>query len=174
MPLLLPEHLRRKLKEPLGVLIRGRRGQTTRRLKIFLADRHIETVTTIGDVVTEEFIAAIYPPKLSIVDFKSLRRPHSFQHDPTVYFNLWMNVRNPPATITEELLHAIRSAYSMDGRTLIIVDGEEDLAALPAVIEAPIGSAVVYGQPGEGIVVIVVDEEAKSVALKLINMFEKV
>jgi uncharacterized protein (UPF0218 family) len=38
------------------------------------------------------------------------------------------------------------------------VEGEEDLAAVPAVIVAPAGASVVYGQPGEGMVLVDADE----------------
>ena len=43
----------------------------------------------------------------------------------------------------------------------IIVDGEEDLATLPAILYAPLGSAVVYGQPNEGSVLVDVTPEKK-------------
>ena len=41
------------------------------------------------------------------------------------------------------------------------MDGEEDLLALAAVLFAPFGSMVVYGQPKQGIVVIDVTEDSK-------------
>ncbi len=42
-----------------------------------------------------------------------------------------------------------------------MVDGEEDLATLPAILYAPLGSAVVYGQPNEGSVLVMVTPEKK-------------
>jgi len=41
------------------------------------------------------------------------------------------------------------------------VCGEEDLATIPAVVYAPIGSIVIYGQPKEGVVLIKVTPETK-------------
>lgn len=41
---------------------------------------------------------------------------------------------------------------------MILVDGEEDLAVLPCILTAPSGSLVLYGQPGEGLVVCEVDK----------------
>jgi uncharacterized protein (UPF0218 family) len=39
----------------------------------------------------------------------------------------------------------------------VVVDGEEDLATLPALVAAPTGASIVYGQPGEGMVLVEVD-----------------
>jgi hypothetical protein len=54
---------------------------------------------------------------------------------------------------------------------LIIVDGEEDLAVIPLVIAAPDGIIVIYGQPGEGIVLNEVDEGAKAKAAEMLSYF---
>ena len=43
----------------------------------------------------------------------------------------------------------------------IVVDGEEDLATLPAILYAPLGSVVIYGQPNEGSVLVNVTSEMK-------------
>jgi len=45
---------------------------------------------------------------------------------------------------------------------LIVVEGEEDLLALPAVLEAPDQAFVIYGQPLQGIVVIVATASVKA------------
>ena len=58
--------------------------------------------------------------------------------------------------------------------TLIEVSGEEDLLVMPCVMEAPIGSLIMYGQPKEGIVLITVDESKKEIIEKLLNKFEKI
>ena len=46
-------------------------------------------------------------------------------------------------------------------QTFVRVAGEEDYAFVPAVIYAPLRSAVAYGQPGRGVVVCKVDENEK-------------
>jgi len=38
------------------------------------------------------------------------------------------------------------------------VDGEEDLAVIPCVLMAPEGSLILYGQPGEGVVLVETDK----------------
>ena len=46
--------------------------------------------------------------------------------------------------------------------TLIIVNGEEDLFTLPAILYAPVGTSVLYGQPDEGLVVVSVNNSLKT------------
>jgi uncharacterized protein (UPF0218 family) len=41
-----------------------------------------------------------------------------------------------------------------DEEALIIVEGEEDLLALPCIVESPSNSLVLYGQPSKGLVVV--------------------
>lgn len=172
MPLKLPEHLRSKLKEPLGFLIRGRPGEVEARLREVLRGFEGEIVT-VGDIVSLTFINSFYPPKISIVDFRSLRRPYNITSNITVYFNFWVKVRNPPATISEELFSYIRTFFELRGCGLIIVEGEEDLATLPVILEAPSNTLVLYGQPGEGVVVVEPSPEVREKVRRFIEMFEK-
>jgi uncharacterized protein (UPF0218 family) len=37
---------------------------------------------------------------------------------------------------------------------VIFVDGEEDLLAIPAILESPDNAFIVYGQPSQGLVVV--------------------
>jgi len=69
-------------------------------------------------------------------------------------FDREVRVVNPAATLTAELLTALRTALDSNGTTLLGVDGEEDLATLPAVVAASADASVVYGQPGEGMVLV--------------------
>ncbi len=71
-------------------------------------------------------------------------------------------VENPAATLTEELLVALREAIGSVGPTRILVEGEEDLVALPAILLVPVGGSVVYGQPDEGMVLVSVDGAIQS------------
>jgi len=84
-----------------------------------------------------------------------------------------VKVTNPPGHITNELVNAVKEAYLgiiKDGKQRIIeVDGEEDLAGVPAVLLAPLGSLVLYGQPGEGVVVVEVTEERKETLLSILT-----
>ncbi len=55
----------------------------------------------------------------------------------------------------------------------LVIDGEEDLLALPAIDHAPLGSVVYYGQPGQGLVEVVVRKEKKVEARALLAAFSQ-
>ncbi|MHA1168802.1 MAG: DUF359 domain-containing protein, partial [Candidatus Hodarchaeales archaeon] len=96
-----------------------------------------------------------------IVDSKTLREEDTGTIFPDHDIRAVIHVENPPAQVTYEAVKAIERALILNTvlNKLIIVriEGEEDLLVLPAVILAPNGSNVIYGQPGEGIVLIKVD-----------------
>ena len=52
------------------------------------------------------------------------------------------------------------------------MDGEEDLAVLPAVILAPQGAIVIYGMPNTGLVIITVNDEHRRNALAIVEKME--
>jgi len=82
-------------------------------------------------------------------------------------------VKNPAGTLTDELIDALGLALA-DPPTLIYVEGEEDLAVIPLVMAAEEGGVVLYGQPGEGVVVREVDGKAKEKAKEMLALFERV
>ena len=62
-----------------------------------------------------------------------------------------------------------RSQDCDENHVHVVVDGEEDLLTLVAVLYAPEGSFVVYGQPYQGIIVVKVTPEKKAEAKALLN-----
>lgn len=84
-----------------------------------------------------------------------------------------MYVKNPPGSITEESWIAIKNALKKDGVTKIIIDGEEDLLTVVAVLSAPINSFVIYGQPSVGIVVVKVTEKTRKKMQQIIDLMKE-
>jgi len=147
----LPDDLRAAFKDPLGSVY-----QDAERL---LRDAGTPLLA-VGDVVTAHLLEADRRPDVAVVDGYTERS----EIDPEVRATLGdlePDVSNPPATLTAGLLTALAEAVASDDRSTIAVDGEEDLATLPAVLLAPEGASVVYGQPGEGMVLVSVDRETK-------------
>ena len=58
-------------------------------------------------------------------------------------------------------------------KTLIIVDGEEDLAPILLHLLAPLNTAILYGQPNRGVVLRITGLDSKSRCQSLINLFEE-
>ena len=81
-----------------------------------------------------------------------------------------VRVRSEPATLSTELVAAIREALGGTEPVRILVDGEEDLATLPALLHTPLGGTVLYGMPGQGIVAVVVTEEARTRAERWLEL----
>jgi GTP-dependent dephospho-CoA kinase len=149
------------LKEPLGKICKGNGLDCVESMESEL--RAAKKVASIGDMTTFYLMKASIVPDLAVVDNKTKRLPvpdhvaQSLDHDS--YKTI--EVKNQAATLTKELIDLIRVSLNSDERVKIIVDGEEDLATLPAILYAPIGSAVVYGQPNEGSVLVDVTPEKK-------------
>lgn len=147
----LPTKLRRKLKKPLGNLIRGSYEEVMEELKLLIEKEKPPCVVSVGDVVSRNLSEKNFRPKLLIVDNRVMRsnvEPMKINADEE------MHVKNPPGTITFEALKAIQKALEAPHTVKIVVEGEEDLLALPAIQFAPENSLIVYGQPREGVVVV--------------------
>ena len=139
------------------------------KLKLLIQQSKPSKVTTVGDVVSRETFAAGIQVSLRIVDQMTLRKkisPVEIKAERTY------KVRNPAGTITEDAWDTIKEALR-DGEALVLVDGEEDLLAIPAVLESPDNAFVVYGQPSEGLVVVTASPEKKDEVRKIVNRMTK-
>ncbi|ELZ34046.1 hypothetical protein C474_03775 [Halogeometricum pallidum JCM 14848] len=152
----LPADLRGEFKEPFGPL------HTDVERLLDAADAEAPLVA-VGDVVTYHLREFGRAPDVAVVDgltkrsavAEEIRRALS---DPESR----RDVSNPAGEITEALVVAVRDALDETGPVTVVVDGEEDLATLPAVLSAPVGASVVYGQPDEGMVLVEVTAESKA------------
>ena len=165
--------LRTKFKEPFGTLIQGSFDKTMSKMKELVNEERPLRTISVGDVVSRNLHEHNINPQLTIIDTKFLRNqnmPEKISVEKTVHVN------NPKGTITEEAIFAIKEALEKNEHTHIVVDGEEDLLTLIAVLYAPENAIVVYGQPYSGIVVVKVTSEKKAQAkefLKAMKPFEK-
>ncbi|HDM60358.1 MAG TPA: DUF359 domain-containing protein [Archaeoglobus veneficus] len=134
-------------------------------------------IASVGDVVSYSLLRMNRKPMIIIFDGRTERRAFEkideLEKLSAEYTRL--DVRNPPSTITSELVFAIKRAVEKaeEGvKTKIFVKGEEDLAVLPLICLLPSGS-VVYGQPGEGVVEVRITPEKKLLILQLMEQMEK-
>ncbi|MEM2081078.1 MAG: DUF359 domain-containing protein [Candidatus Bathyarchaeia archaeon] len=162
--------LRTKLKEPFGTLIRGSFNETSSKLREILDMERPPVLVAVGDAVSRNLHEHGMAPQLLITDNKSMRK----KIKPRIFAAKLLHVKNPPGTITEEAIAAVRSALESGESTQIIVDGEEDLLTLIAVLYAPNGSLVVYGQPREGVVAVKVTAEKKAEAAEILKVMKTV
>jgi len=166
---LTPE-MRRTLKQPLGILIRGSFVDTMKRLKKMAEQENPSSIISVGDTVSKNLAKNGFSPKLYIIDNKCMRRstkPFKLSADRTVY------ITNPRGTITGQAEQAIETALKESEHVKIIVKGEEDLLTLVAIAHASEDSYVIYGQPHEGIVVVKVTPEKKTEIASILKSMEK-
>jgi len=164
----LPDALRPELKAPLGPVY-------TDAADLLAAADPDAPLVAVGDVVTAHLLGG-RRPDVALVDGKTERTAVDRGVRDAIEsgaFPEHRRVANPPATLTADLLSELRAAFERGASTLIeVTDGEEDLAALPAVVLSPDGASVVYGQPGEGMVLARVDDRTRATVRDLLDRFE--
>ena len=124
-----------------------------------------------GDIVTYSAKKYHIPLSIAIIDKKTMRKESNVKIDYTDKETL-VKVVNPPGTITFDAWNAVEEAMLKRKEVTILVDGEEDLLALPAIYLAPEGSIVIYGQPHEGVVVVKSDQKTKEKIRKILLEME--
>ncbi|WP_172977335.1 GTP-dependent dephospho-CoA kinase family protein [Halosegnis longus] len=157
----LPADLRSELKDPLGPIYQD-------------ADELLaaagEPVVAVGDIVTYHLLEAGYYPALALVDGKTKReRVRESVREATTGFDARIELESPAGALSEAILEVLTA--ERDGPTLVEVLGEEDLAALPAVLVLPDRASVVYGQPDEGMVLATVTPELREQVRELLDSF---
>lgn len=162
-----PPKLQERLKKPWGLLIRGSYGETAQEIRRILEQEKNPYLITVGDAVSKNLVENGILPNLMIIDNRIMRSPacgsNRLPADGEVH------VKNPPSAITEEALKAIQNAVKSGLRIKIVVDGEEDLLTPAAALYAPLGSILIYGQPGEGAVLVRVTEDIKAEAADIVK-----
>ena len=160
--LILKEEYRKKFKKPFGKIY-----PDLNNINKSLLENHF--TISIGDETTNNLLNADIIPKIGIIDNIIERKTSKHNIE---YNAITLNAVNPPGTITDELWAAIEKSFDFceKSNVLIVVDGEEDLAVIPCVLMAPEGALILYGQPGEGVVLVETDK-VKEKAKEMLNHF---
>jgi uncharacterized protein (UPF0218 family) len=151
------------LKRPFGTLVLEK-DITKQNILSLLEGAH--KIITVGDATTERIISFGITPDIAVIDGleRRSRRDHSIN-----YHTKEMLCTNPAGTISKEAVHVLQSALETSPPVTVKVQGEEDMLALPLFMMAPKGSAVLYGQPLEGVVLVNITEEKQNQARDLMD-----
>ncbi|UCE38135.1 MAG: DUF359 domain-containing protein [Thermoplasmata archaeon] len=150
----MPDDLRDELKNPLGEVV------LERELSGIL--RHFKKVVSVGDQCSFTLFKMGFTPDIAVVDYMVQRNDVGTMREQIEKIGqIVINVKNPPGVLTKDLWNAVKSAYQREEKVRIEVDGEEDLATLPGVWLAPEKTAVVYGLPNIGLVLVKDEDDAK-------------
>lgn len=167
--LVLPAKLRPVLRKPFGVLYKGTGKDTIQKIAPDLGSP--TKLISVGDVTTFYLLESDIVPDVCVVDDRTKREPASDRvmlGTKHAAFTT-ISVDNPPGVITGDLIDAICDAVRSSQHIRIFVRGEEDLAALPAILIAPTDSVVLYGQPNEGVVLVRITESKKDEIRSLLD-----
>jgi uncharacterized protein (UPF0218 family) len=155
------------LKKPFGTLVTESKVSEK---KISSMIKGAGKVIAVGDATTERLVSFGITPDIAVIDGKERRSRRSY---PVSYQDKQVRCTNPAGTISAEALKTLQQALKSEDTVLVIVDGEEDLLALPLFSMSPLGSAVLYGQPLEGMVVVRVTAAKRRRAKELMSMIPK-
>jgi len=149
----IPAGVKAALKEPLGKLQKGYEGLDK------LARTH--RIISIGDVCTLGLLGHGIRPHLAVFDHLFMRHelPEERKRVLNDAFRNPARYSNPPGTLSESIIADAPMLIEKGGAVLI--DGEEDLTALAFIRSAGRNDIIIYGQPNEGLVVVVPDERLK-------------
>jgi len=165
----MPESLRPELQKPLGKIFKDEKLL----LRCIDTSKHTLMIA-VGDIIVDSLMKEGIDPDVKVIDHKSRREKTD------LFAKLRNNQKGPtlinnPGTInfkTAEVIKAkIKSALYKKEKSWIVVDGEEDLLALPAILFAPLGSLVLYGHWEHGIISVEIDGKIKKKTQKLLNKF---
>ncbi|MHA2236618.1 MAG: DUF359 domain-containing protein, partial [Candidatus Thorarchaeota archaeon] len=164
-PRLLALQGRAGLKAPKGDVYAVKDGQPEKRVADRIREESPAMVITVGDVTSHTILKESYTPDVMIVDGITKRGLFEEVFSSASEYEVY----NPAAVIYPEAWSVIDTAIHDSEKSLITVDGEEDLMGFPAVLLAPNGSAVLYGQPDVGIVWIPVNDQTKKTTRELLE-----
>lgn len=155
--LYLPQQLRKELKNPLGKFFEKKKIPSSKN-NFFI---------TAGDETTKTFNESSMHPSVAVIDYSVARKKRynnlkelGFLGNEKVY-----KVKNPPGSLSKELLKLIKNIFeniTNQDHMVIQIDGEDDLSVLPLILAAPLRTSIFYGQIGEGIIEVRIDEKIKA------------
>lgn len=154
------------LKEPFGVLIKD---DTIDKESLNREIGRAHKIITVGDTTTEKLVRLGYIPDISVVDGKEKRiKKHKIFEYPT---DKILFFENKPGELDEHIITEIMklTQNKLKNKIQFIIEGEEDLVALPFLMFSPDDWVICYGQPYHGLVIVHVNEDSRRRAKLIFN-----
>ncbi len=164
--LVLPDSMRSELAVPFGAVVRDADVRS-----VIKKDRDA-LVIAVGDKTTKRLVQHGLVPSLAIIDMQVERQPYMWEKA------LWdmlpaskKEFVSGPGYIGTSVVAALAAWSTNPEPTLFVIEGEEDLLVLPVIAQAPHNAVVYYGQPGVGMVRVVVTNEKKKMVRAILTRF---
>jgi GTP-dependent dephospho-CoA kinase len=165
----LPDRLRTELRRPLGDLVAGSEVDLAHLLHKIIEEEKPTKLILVGDSVSRQASQAGVSAHVMIIDNLERRQravPYAYPQ------NRVIRAKNQAGRIEHNARLVVERAIRGDA-DLVEIDGEEDLLSIIAVIAAPLGSLVIYGQPNEGIVLVRVSQTKKADAKRILEEMDR-
>ncbi len=156
---------RSTLQTPKGEVFHTKDGSPEIRVAERIHKENPRMIIGVGDVTCATLESQKIIPDVRIIDGITKRGKYEYAFRSKCEYHVY----NPPAVLYPEVWSTISTAITKEEKTLIIVDGEEDLMGFPAVLLAPEGSVLLYGQPDVGIIWVPINQENKKLARELLE-----
>ena len=127
----------------------------------------------VGDVTARVMLELDMVPDLALIDGQTKRM--ALNEDETVdtsHFPVRMTASSPAGVLTPNLLEQLERALHAEEACVMTVDGEEDMAPLYLHLLAPLGTVIVFGMPGWGLMVQRTTLAMKERCRTILNAFE--
>lgn len=164
----LPESLRPTLASPIGPVF-------TDVQKLIGSIPASSLIIAVGDIVSLTLKQAGYPAGISIIDYRTERRNLDRSTLQSSFPVTNYSLPNLAGTINPAFaplfLSALAEYQKSHTSQVVVVDGEEDLLALPTILLSPLNTFIIYGQSGVGMVLARVTEKLKSQIKSYLEQF---
>ena len=163
----LPAGLRKKMRSPIGKIIKHLQKENITNTKNSL-------IISVGDIVSRSLKEIGCMPDIEMIDFKNQRNIIDEKA-----FKEYKNKKytNQPGTISQEVANiykdAVKKCITNQQKQTIVIDGEEDLLTIPAILLGPLYSTVYYGQFDlNAVIKVEITEEKKKEVAAILKEFE--
>jgi uncharacterized protein (UPF0218 family) len=126
-------------------------------------------VISVGDCTTDRLLSFDIIPDILVIDGIERRAKRSHGLHSKIIAAKELHCSNPPGSVSKDAFFVLCQALVMAGPVKVIVNGEEDMLALPLISIAGEKTVVLYGQPLEGMVVVNVNSEMQTKAKNLME-----
>ena len=167
---LITKRLKEELKTPASKIFEGDNATVTKDVIDYFKEEKIDSVICIGDEVSRDFLNNGFKPKNIIVDGKVMRKSIDYLDKILQPYAKKINLNNPAGMISKYAWGTVTDALKKE--SAVVVKGEEDLLVIPTLLLAKNNTAIIYGQPGRGKVVVRIDDEKKEIWRKRLAEFE--
>ncbi len=168
------ETARKLLRLPLGIVIHDHGERAISKVRIVCTSLRLHKVITVGDIVTINVCRYWRIPDLAVVDGRTRRDVQVQGHLDN--FDVVVTVTNERATISLDVIDKLWDCVHLmenNKRVLVVVQGEEDVLAIPLILLARNG-LVLYGNVFiDALVAVPVSLDYKLAVLKLLAEFRR-